>query len=236
MSSSVAIGTDAIDVPAGVSATAAIGADAVAAPANAAVKSLPCSQGVRRDDCAPLARVPTNASGPCPEAEKVGEGCEPLAANVPQEGSAQSASLPPPNLPLQAGRGDKTYTATVAHPAKPQTFAKPADGPGIGGAVFALIRVVSLILGLGWLARRMPGVGRASNNSALRIVGSLSLGPRDRVVVVEVGATQLLLGVGQNGMTTLHTLSEPLPVAQPSQGNAASPFAQLLAQHFGKKS
>ncbi len=175
-------------------------------------------------------------SVPCPEAGRVGERCQPLAANAPQEGSAQGASLPHPTVSLPAPGGAKTHTATVAHPAKPQTFAKPADGPGIGGAVFALILVVSLILGLGWLARRMPGVGRASNNSALRIVGSLSLGPRDRVVVVEVGATQLLLGVGQNGMTTLHTLSEPLPMAQPSQGNAASPFAQLLAQHFGKKS
>ncbi|WP_432277832.1 flagellar biosynthetic protein FliO [Lysobacter stagni] len=143
---------------------------------------------------------------------------------------------------MQAGGAAKathaaaaTHTATVAHPAKPQTFAKPADAPGIGGAVFALILVVSLILGLGWLARRMPGVGRSSNN-ALRVVGSLALGPRDRVVVVEVGTTQLLLGVGQGGMTTLHTLSEPLPVAQPSQGNVATPFAQLLAQHFGKKS
>jgi flagellar protein FliO/FliZ len=129
----------------------------------------------------------------------------------------------------------KQHQATVGQPAKPHAFAKPADGPGIGGAVFALILVVSLILGLGWLARRMPGVGRASNTHALRIVGSLSLGPRDRVVVVEVGGTQLLVGVGQNGMTTLHTLAEPLPVAQPSQGTAASPFAQLLAQHFGKK-
>ncbi|MFE0501515.1 flagellar biosynthetic protein FliO [Lysobacter soli] len=128
----------------------------------------------------------------------------------------------------------------MAHPTKPQAFAKPADGPGVGGAVFALILVVSLILGLGWLAKRMPGFGRVAGGNGLRVVGSLSLGPRDRVVVVDVGGTQLLLGVGQNGMTTLHTLSEPLPVAQPSQGtpnlqNLATPFAQLLAKHLGKK-
>nr|WP_325063871.1 flagellar biosynthetic protein FliO [Lysobacter panacisoli] len=123
----------------------------------------------------------------------------------------------------------------MAQPQKAPAFAKPSDGPGIGGAVFALILVVSLILGLGWLARRMPGVGRASNN-ALRVVGSLALGPRDRVVVVEAGSTQLLLGVSSSGIRHLHTLDAPLPVAQPSQGqNIATPFAQLLAQHFGKK-
>ena len=137
--------------------------------------------------------------------------------------------------------GSEKLTATLAHPSKPQAFAKQSDGPGVGGAVFALILVVSLILALGWLAKRMPGFARATGGgNALRVVGSLTLGPRDRVVVVDVGGTQLLLGVGQNGMTTLHTLTEPLPVAQPSQGtpslqNLATPFAQLLAKHLGKK-
>jgi len=230
--------------PAG-TASAVSGSAAVSAPP-AADNPLPCSQGVRKDACAPLARVPTNTSGLCPEA-KVGEGCGPLAANVAQDGSApegsgaDAPSLSPPNLPLHAGGGAKAHTATVAHPAKATTFAKHADGPGVGGAVFALILVVSLILALGWLAKRMPGFGRATGGgNALRIVGSLNLGPRDRVVVVDVGGTQLLLGVGQNGMTTLHTLTQPLPVAQPSQGtaslqNLATPFAQLLQKHLGKK-
>jgi len=195
------------------------------------------------------AAAPVDSSLPCAQG-RVGEGCEPLAANASQPGSAQGASLPPPNLPLQAGEGAKAqasvpssaqHTATIGQPAKPQTFAKQSEGPGVGGAVFALILVVSLILALGWLAKRMPGFGRATGGgNALRVVGSLTLGPRDRVVVVDVGGTQLLLGVGQNGMTTLHTLSEPLPVAQPSQGtpnlqNLATPFAQLLAKHLGKK-
>ncbi len=151
---------------------------------------------------------------------------EPVAS-TPQSTAPAAAAQVPTRAKLHAG---------VAQPPRDTAFSKAPEGPGIGGALFALVLVVGLILGLGWLARRMPGVGRASNNSALRVVGSLTLGPRDRVVVVEVGATQLLIGVGQNGMTTLHTLTEPLPVAQPSQGNLTTPFAQLLAQQFGKKS
>jgi flagellar protein FliO/FliZ len=172
------------------------------------------------------------ASQPAPAALSEGRSDGANAANA--KSTVDGAVAPGVAQVLQKPAA-KQHQATVGQPAKPHAFAKPADGPGIGGAVFALILVVSLILGLGWLARRMPGVGRASNTHALRIVGSLSLGPRDRVVVVEVGGTQLLVGVGQNGMTTLHTLAEPLPVAQPSQGTSASPFAQLLAQHFGKK-
>lgn len=129
----------------------------------------------------------------------------------------------------------KTVTAQAGVPVPaPAPMPPPASGAGsIGGALFALVLVVGLILLLGWLARRMPGFGGARGNPALRVVGSLALGPRDRVVVVEVGDTQLLLGVGSNGTRTLHTLAEPLPVAPESK--TAPAFAQLLAQHFGKK-
>jgi flagellar protein FliO/FliZ len=121
---------------------------------------------------------------------------------------------------------------TTAHTAKPATFGEaPSAAGAVGGTVFALFFVLALILALAWLAKRMPGVAGASN-PALRIVGSLSLGPRERVVVVDVGGTQLLLGVGAGGTRTLHTLEAPLPVAERTQ---AIPFAQLLAQHFGKK-
>ena len=120
-------------------------------------------------------------------------------------------------------------TAT-AFPA-PATATATASG-GFGGAVTALVVVIALIFALAWLAKRMPVLGGgAAGNASLRIVGSLALGPRERVIVIAVGDTQLLLGVGAGGTRTLHTLSEPLPVAT----STTPAFAQLLAQHFGKK-
>ena len=50
-------------------------------------------------------------------------------------------------------------------------------------------------------------------------------------VVVAVGDTQLLLATGPGGTRTLHTLEQPLPMP----ANTPSPFAQVLAQQFGKK-
>lgn len=122
---------------------------------------------------------------------------------------------------------------TTAHAGSATTFpAPPSAAGGIGGAVTALVIVIALILALAWLAKRMPVLGGGIGaNPALRVVGSLALGPRERVVVVAVGDTQLLLGVGAGGTRILHTLDQPLPVA-----TASTPaFAQLLAQHFGKK-
>ena len=123
-------------------------------------------------------------------------------------------------------------TASVGTPSPAPAFAPSSSGTGsVGGALVALLLVVGLILALAWLARRLPGMGAATGNRNLKLVGSLSIGPRERVVVVDVGGTQLLLSTGAGGTRTLHTLEQPLP--EPEAG-AASPFAQVLAQHFGK--
>lgn len=140
-----------------------------------------------------------------------------------------------------AARGQATTAASpapIATTTAQAGVATPAPAPAstagsLGGAVFALVLVVGLILLLSWIAKRVPGLGGGGvANPALRIVGSLALGPRDRLVVVEVGETQLLLGVGAGGTRTLHTLEQPLPTAAAKSTPA---FAQLLAQHFGKK-
>lgn len=125
-------------------------------------------------------------------------------------------------------------TASTQAASKPVGHASAADAGSVGGALFSLVLVVGLILALGWLAKRMPGLQRGAGSSSLKVVASVALGPRDRAVVVDVGGTQLLLGVGQGGVRTLHTLERPLPVAEAP--NSPSPFAQILAQHFGKKS
>ncbi len=110
--------------------------------------------------------------------------------------------------------------------------------PGLAGAVFALLLVLALIVGLGWLLKRMPGSGFRPSNG-LKIVASLAVGAKERVVVVEVAGKQLLLGVTAAGITPLHELPEPLPSAPaPSLPNLKQlpNFAQLLSQKLRKDS
>ena len=73
--------------------------------------------------------------------------------------------------------------------------------------------VASLLLILGgfvlvaWLVRRwMPQGAQAG---LVRIVGATSVGPRERVVVVEVDDTWLVLGVGGGQVRSLHTMNKP---------------------------
>ena len=63
-------------------------------------------------------------------------------------------------------------------------------------------------------------------------MASQVLGPRDRLLLVQVGGEQILLGISAGRITPLHVLKEPVPVAATE---AAPPeFAQRLMELLGK--
>ncbi|QDI03558.1 flagellar biosynthetic protein FliO [Xanthomonas cerealis pv. cerealis] len=111
--------------------------------------------------------------------------------------------------------------------------------PSLIGTVFALLLVLGLILGMAWVLKRLPGSGFRPAEG-LRVVASLAVGAKERVVVIDVNGEQLLLGVSPGGVRTLHHLPEPLPQAPaPSLPNLRQlkhfpDFAQLLAQKLRK--
>lgn len=183
---------------------------AVAAPVQAA-DAPPASAAPA---AAPAAPAPAVAATPATAPSATATPAAPAAAH------GVSFPMRPATTTAHAGK------AAAPHP-------QATDAGSIGGAVFSLILVVALILALGWLAKRMPGMNRGASSSQLKVVASVALGPRERAVVLDVGGQQLLVGVGQGGVRTLHTLAQPLPVVEPT---APSAFAQVLAQHFGRKS
>ncbi|WP_282296393.1 flagellar biosynthetic protein FliO [Stenotrophomonas sp. PS02289] len=112
-----------------------------------------------------------------------------------------------------------------------------AAAPSMFGAVLALLAVLALIVGLGWVLKRLPGSG-FKPAEGLRVVASLNVGAKERVVVVEVNGQQLLLGVTAGGINTLHQLPEALPIPEPARlpdlKNLPN-FAQLLQQRLRKE-
>jgi len=72
---------------------------------------------------------------------------------------------------------------------------------------FAL--VVGALLLLTWILRR---VTRLQSNAlrGLRVVGGLSVGMRERIVLLEAGDRQILVGVAPGFLRTLHVFDRPL--------------------------
>jgi flagellar protein FliO/FliZ len=128
--------------------------------------------------------------------------------------------------------------AAAVAPAAPSVVVPPASAltSGIGGQlaqlVLGLLLVVGLIFVLAWLMRRVQRAGPAGNQ-VIELVGSRALGPRDRLVLVQVGNEQVLLGVSPGSITALHVMNEPVQV--PETQNTTPEFARRLMEVLGNK-
>lgn len=89
--------------------------------------------------------------------------------------------------------------------------------------------ILLLILFIGWVAKRTGLAPQAKNNKLLKITSSCQVGRSEKVVIVEVDNTWLVLGVTAHSITPLHTLSAP-PVDTPAASAAELPadFRQLM--------
>lgn len=107
----------------------------------------------------------------------------------------------------------------------------PVAVPDLLGAglrmLLSLVLVVVLIVLAGWLGRRMQRRGGAGASS-LRTLASVHVGTRERVVLVQAGETQLLVGVAPGQVRALHVLDKPVVVGD-TPGAGAS-FADALRQ------
>jgi len=91
--------------------------------------------------------------------------------------------------------------------------------------------VLGTILAMAWLLRKvsvLPGQHRK-----LKVVAALSLGHKERAVLVQVGEEQMLLGVSQGQVTLLKSFEQPVIV--PDQPAAESAFARKLNQYISKR-
>ena len=122
---------------------------------------------------------------------------------------------------------DSADQATAAQ--VPPLQVEPLAAGGLAKIGFGLLIVVALIVALSWGMRRMGGLASGGAGS-LRILGGLSMGTRERVVLIQVGDKQLLLGVAPGRVQTLHVLEQPIQTGQPVdsvKGFAASLSAAL---------
>ncbi|MGE8115018.1 MULTISPECIES: flagellar biosynthetic protein FliO [Pseudomonas] len=120
----------------------------------------------------------------------------------------------------------------AASPATVQATAPGSLGGQLAQMVFGLLLVVGLIFFLAWALRRMQGA-TPKGGQVIEIVGSRAIGPRDRLLLVQVGKEQILIGHTPGSIEALHVMAEPVEV--PVSARQATPeFAQRLMELMGK--
>jgi flagellar protein FliO/FliZ len=156
-----------------------------------------------------------------------------IALTAAPAGAAIGSPVPP------AGSSPATPASLFAAPAVHQ--AMPGQAGSLVRVTVALIVVLAAVFAAAWFSRRMHGVG-SSRSAALEVIAQLPLGPRERAVLIRVGAQQVLLGVASGNVRALHVLSadaSPLPVANEPAGTLQAAlqrptFKSMLLKSLGK--
>jgi flagellar protein FliO/FliZ len=118
--------------------------------------------------------------------------------------------------------------------------AYPAGNVETGTPVLSLLQVVIAlgivllaIVACAWVLRRLSP-GNLGGRGLLRIVGAVMVGPKERVVLLELGDTWLLLGVAASNVSLLHTIPKP-PASELPAESAQTGFSRLLSQAMARK-
>jgi flagellar protein FliO/FliZ len=155
------------------------------------------------------------------------------AADAPAAAPAAAAAVEPP-APAQA-----------AVPAGPLAMTIPTPQPtatstgGVLQTIFALMFVLALLVGAAWALKRFGPKNFGGGNSNVKLVGALSVGARERILVVEVGEQWIVVGASPGRMNALATMprqesteaavNTPLPTA-----NFAAWLKQTIDKRDGK--
>ncbi|ELE9704426.1 flagellar biosynthetic protein FliO [Enterobacter cloacae subsp. cloacae] len=107
------------------------------------------------------------------------------------------------------------------------TDSLPATGSVLMTVSGALALIILLMVVMAWAARR-SGLARRLNDAQgnMTLVATQSLGPRERLVLVDVGEQRLVLGVTASQITCLAT--QPRPENAPQTTAPAATFPLML--------
>ena len=116
-------------------------------------------------------------------------------------------------------------------------MAAPVAAPAVdSGAemirvLVSLLGVVALIFFVGWMGRRAQSRVRPGGRK-IRVIESMPVGIKEKVMLLEVGGTQILVGASPTGgLRTLHVLDTPVvDDATPASTPSIRGFRDVLAQ------
>jgi flagellar protein FliO/FliZ len=135
-----------------------------------------------------------------------------------------SIALVPAALAAGAARAAEQQTA----PALPSTT----------GSVFTMLlgltAVLAIMAGIAWLFKRSGLVQRAQGNAVAKIIGGVSVGTRERVMVIEVADQWIVVGVAPGRVNTLATMPRQEHVAAPASAASAN-FSSWLKNTIDKR-
>lgn len=144
-----------------------------------------------------------------------------------------TTAMPAPGVATPSAPGALTGPIVVT----PAPMASAAAG-SLLQTILALCAVLAALAALAWAMKRYGPKGM-KGNAALQIVGSLSLGGRERILVIEIGDQWIVVGAAPGRVSALATMarqdSAPPDILMQQNGLAAPSFSEWLKQTIEKR-
>jgi flagellar protein FliO/FliZ len=106
-------------------------------------------------------------------------------------------------------------------------IAQPASPLSVGSLTqltLSLVAIVVLILAISWALKRFKLAG-PRGSGAIAVLDELAISPRERILLIRVGESQVLVGVGAGGVVPLTPLATPIAL---NTDQHTPPFAERL--------
>lgn len=116
--------------------------------------------------------------------------------------------------------------ALAAELSKPDMMKSVLDTGSIAQMIGGLMLVVVLIAALTVFLKKI-GYGQFKGNEHIKCVAGISLGNKERILLLQAGGKQLLIGVGQGSIQTLHVFDESI-VKETKEKQSEKTFVEHL--------
>ena len=100
--------------------------------------------------------------------------------------------------------------------------------------LLGLLVVLGAMVGILWLMKR-TGLRAPQSGGTVKIVGGLSVGNRERVLVIEVADQWIVVGVAPGSVNALASMPRQEPIPQTATQQQANQFAAWLKQKIEKR-
>lgn len=103
--------------------------------------------------------------------------------------------------------------------------------------VVSLVLVLVLMFAIVWVIKRVGRLDARAGNYPMHVLTQMSIGPRERILLVAVGDQQMLVGVSQGSIESLGWVDPPLDPVKRADGNPSfsEAFQEQLAARFGRR-